>query len=254
MGLALLFMTPRMLLMFFILVVFLETGHSLSPIVLAWTHRGFRGIMLARPYKHLLLPGIVFAAAVGVGAVTSLGWTSLVYGPGNILRLTGWTNPFPALVWIYSIWNIYHFGMQNFGVAQLYRRNGPRNRRQRLIDKYACLTITALGMTALPAITRSPQIGLLCLGIFSFSHWMTAIGLCSAVSRSSWLFIAGVLLLGGVGLVWMVPTSAGNMIRVIPVVIGARIGLGFVHFLYDRWLWKLSDPQVRATIGRDLRF
>jgi hypothetical protein len=31
-----------------------------------------------------------------------------------------------------------------------------------------------------------------------------------------------------------------------------RIGLGFVHFLYDRWVYKLSDPQVRAIIGRDI--
>ena len=42
------------------------------------------------------------------------------------------------------------------------------------------------------------------------------------------------------------------MIRVIPVIICARMGLGFVHFLYDRWVWKLRDPLVRATIGRDL--
>jgi hypothetical protein len=51
------------------------------------------------------------------------------------------------------------------------------------------------------------------------------------------------------GFVRMIPTPAGNMIRVVPVVICARMGLGFVHFLYDRWIWKLSDPQVRATIG-----
>jgi hypothetical protein len=25
-----------------------------------------------------------------------------------------------------------------------------------------------------------------------------------------------------------------------------------VHFLYSRLIWKLSDPQVRAAIGRDL--
>jgi hypothetical protein len=34
--------------------------------------------------------------------------------------------------------------------------------------------------------------------------------------------------------------------------VGFRLGLGFVHFLYDRWLYKLSDPPVRATIGRDI--
>jgi hypothetical protein len=60
------------------------------------------------------------------------------------------------------------------------------------------------------------------------------------------------LLLDGVGFVWASPTPPGNVIRIVPVIICARIGLGFVHFLYDRWLWKLSDPRVRATIGRDL--
>ena len=35
-------------------------------------------------------------------------------------------------------------------------------------------------------------------------------------------------------------------------VVGLRLGLGFVHFLYDRWIYKLSDPRVRATIGADL--
>ena len=32
----------------------------------------------------------------------------------------------------------------------------------------------------------------------------------------------------------------------------ARVGLDFVHILQDRWIWKLSDPRMRATIGRDL--
>jgi hypothetical protein len=243
-GLALLFAPPSILLYFFTVVVVLETGHSFSPIALAWSHAGFRGLMLARPKKYILLPGAVLAAALGVGATTSLGWTSYVPGPHHAFLLTDWTNPFPIMVWIYWAWNMYHFGMQNFGVVQLYRRNGRRNSRQRLIDKYS-----VFGMAALPTITHSSQVALLCLGIFAFNHWMVAIALCSTVSRRSWLFIAGMLLLGSVGFVWMIPTSAGNVIRVVPVVICARIGLGFVHFLYDRWLWKISDPRVRATIG-----
>ena len=249
-GMALLFMSPAALLLFFTLVVFLETGHSFSPIVLAWSHGGFRRLMLAQPRKYVLLPGMVFGASLGVGVVTSYGWTSYAPGPRQVWHLTDWSNPFPIVVWIYWIWNIYHFGMQNFGVVQLYRRNGPRNRRQRLIDKSACLAITAFGMAALPAVTHSLTVALLCFGIFSLNHWLVAIGLCSAVSGRSWLFIAGMLLLGSVGFIWVVPTSTGNMIRVVPVVICARIGLGFVHFLYDRWLWKFSDPQVRATIGQ----
>lgn len=251
-GLMLLAIPPNALLAFFTLVVLLETGHSLSPIVLAWSHGDFRQLIVADPKKYILLPGAVFVATLGVGAATSLGWTPLIYGRGQLWRVTDLSNPFPIAMWIYWIWNIYHFGMQNFGVVQLYRRNGRRNPRQRSTDKYACLAITAFGMVALPAITHSSQVALLCLGIFSFNHWMVAIGLCSTVSGRGWLFVAVILLLGSVGFVWMIPTSAGNMIRVIPVIICARMGLGFVHFLYDRWIWKLSDPQVRATIGADL--
>jgi hypothetical protein len=252
-GLSLLLMPPHALLVFFTVAVLLETGHSFSPIVLAWSHEGFRRqVILGRPWKTIALPSAIFAVTISIGAAISLGFTSLTYGRGNLWRVTDWTNPFPIVMWIYWLWNIYHFGMQNFGVIQLYRRNGSRNRPQRLVDKYGCLAVTAFGMAALPALTHSYQVGLVCFAVLSFNHWMTAIGLCSTVSGRGWLFIAGMLLLGSVGFVWMTPTSVGNMIRVVPVVICARIGLGFVHFLYDRWIWKLSDPQVRATIGQDL--
>jgi hypothetical protein len=252
-GLALLFAPPAARLAFFTLVVLLETGHSFSPIVLAWSHDGFRQLMLARPKKYILLPGAVFVAAFGVGAATSLGWTSFRTDlTHQIFHVTDWRNPFPLVAWIYWVWNIYHFGMQNFGVLQLYRRNSLGNRRLRLVDKYGCLAITAFGMAALPAVTHSPRVALLCLAVFSFNHWMTSVGLCSAASGRGWPFIAAILLLGSVGFVWMIPTSLGNVIRVIPVIICARMGLGFVHFLYDRWVWKLSDPQVRAVIWPEL--
>jgi hypothetical protein len=41
-------------------------------------------------------------------------------------------------------------------------------------------------------------------------------------------------------------------IRATIPAVSLRLGLGFVHFLYDRWLWQFSDPRVRATIGADL--
>jgi hypothetical protein len=34
--------------------------------------------------------------------------------------------------------------------------------------------------------------------------------------------------------------------------VGFRIGLGFVHFRHDRWIYKFSDPIVRGTIGKAL--
>jgi len=58
----------------------------------------------------------------------------------------------------------------------------------------------AFGMGVLPAISGSFKVTLVCIGLFSVGHWLTAIGLCSAVSRHSWLFIRCVLLLGGIGM------------------------------------------------------
>ena len=73
MGMALMLAPPVVLLLFFTLVVLLETGHSLSPIVLGWSHAGFRQLILAQRKKYVLLPTMIFGIALGVGAATSLG-------------------------------------------------------------------------------------------------------------------------------------------------------------------------------------
>ena len=88
-------------------------------------------------------------------------------------------------------------------------------------------------------------------GMLSVNHWVVDIGLAARASRS-WTFAPGVLLAGTVGLAFTVPTANGSFIRLVPILICARLGLGFVHFLYSRWVWQLNDPLVRATIGRDL--
>jgi hypothetical protein len=31
--------------------------------------------------------------------------------------------------------------------------------------------------------------------------------------------------------------------------VALRTGLGFVHFLYDRWVYRFGDPAVRAIVG-----
>jgi hypothetical protein len=35
----------------------------------------------------------------------------------------------------------------------------------------------------------------------------------------------------------------------VPAVLSLRFGLSFAHFLYDRNIWKMSDPEIRAIIG-----
>jgi hypothetical protein len=248
-AMALVLLPPQGRLLCFTLAVLLETGHSLSPIVLAWSHGDFRRkVLLSNLRKHVLLPIVFMSIALLIGLLTSAGLTGYQFGVAHqMMRLTDLANPLPVLVWIYIIWNGYHFGMQNFGVLRLVRPSGYRR-----IEMLGCLAGTVLGMYALPTYTQSWTLGLICIGVFSFNHWIVAIGLCGRASRHAWLFIAAVLAAGAIGFVWIIPTPQGNLVRVIPVIIAARIGLGLVHFLYDRWIWKMSDPAVRATIGRTL--
>jgi hypothetical protein len=246
-GVALIFLPPIAALSCFTLFVLLETGHNLSPIVLAWTNTEFRRGMLGQRVKYLLVPGMVLFSVLVIGTITSLGWTSFVPGPRALYGMTDGTNLLPVAMWIYWPWKIYHFGMQHFGVMRILQIGW--NRR---VNKIVCLTATAFGMAIIPALTGSQWILLLMMGVFSVNHWVVDIGLSAWVVKRGWLFAGAILLMGAIGFVWMVPTSTGMMIRVIPIIICARLGLGLVHFLYSRWVWKLSDPLVRTTIGSGL--
>ena len=258
-GIALIFLPPPARFACFVLFVLLETGHSLSPIILAWTHREFRRqVIYSQPGKFLLLPVLVAGIAAAIGVATQAGWTSYSPGPDAFGRITGWDNPFPLLVWFYSAWNLYHFAMQDFGVLMLY--TGPAKRR---IKRLGCLVgligtyltvggVNVLGFWHIPGLVNAWWTSPLMMGAVSVNHWVVDIGLSSQVVKHSWVFVIGVLSVGAIGFVWMVPTSHGMMIRMVPAIVCARLGLGFVHFLYSRWVWRFSDPKVRTTIGKDL--
>jgi hypothetical protein len=246
-GLALLAMPPAGRLWCFALFVVLETAHSFSPIVLAWTHRGFRQTVIwSNPWKYIGLPAAVFVFALSVGLATNAGLTSYVPGPGQFQHVTDLTNPFPLLVWAYSTWNLYHFGMQDFGIWRLW--GGLRINRWAEIG--ICLGLVIFFVEVMRHITHSLWVMLFVTGLVSVNHWVVDLGLSVRVAGR--MFLPGVLALGLIGFVWMVPSPGGQMIRMIPWIICVRLGLGFVHFLYSRWVWRLSDPLVRATIGRDL--
>src|SRR5262245_29915107 len=97
------------------------------------------------------------------------------------------------------------------------------------------------------------------------NHWMVAIGLSSRVysvhrGRSPALFIVG-LLAAGMGLFWLIFGSGVDLatifdpafvVKTTMIAMSARYGVAFTHFLYDRWLWQFSKPEVRATIGKNL--
>ena len=105
------------------------------------------------------------------------------------------------------------------------------------------------GSRLLGAPSRCSAIG---ITVSILNHCLLAIGLWSQVSGYAWLFVPIVLLVGSFGFLWLASTPAGTLLRVVPIVIYIRLGLGFVVLLYDRWVLGLSAPEVRATIGRQL--
>jgi hypothetical protein len=206
----------------FALAILCEQAHVASPIVLAWSHPGLRQIALSRPVETMLLPVIAIAAALAA--------------------------PFMVIWWVYWTWNIYHFGAQHYGVCRIFGLRVPL---------WACIGGTAAIMVGGPWLIHDEWWRWFSLVAINFNHWLVDISLSSRVSRYWWLFLGFVLVLGCVGLAWKWPSSdhintyAANK-NALLTIMQARWGVGIVHFLYSRWVWKLSDPQVRATIGQDL--
>ena len=152
---------------FFLVSIVYDTAHNISPIALTWTHAPLRRFALARWRKFVLLSGVTMAVATAIGIVTSLGWTDYVPGAGKLYYIgyrwradepfavaladAAWDClkiPLPLLALIYAIWQLYHFGSQNFGVVMLYSRlNGwPISRAA---AKWICVLLTSAMM--LPA-------------------------------------------------------------------------------------------------------
>jgi hypothetical protein len=134
--------------MMLVALILLQNGHLLSPIFLAWSHRGFRGIMLRHKFKYIVTPLLIVASLTLTGFFASQGFTQ--YRPDLSLmpQLKGpidYRNPYVIMIWIYMIWNMYHFGMQNFGILSIYRyKTEPYPQRQRGFDKAFCLASTLL--------------------------------------------------------------------------------------------------------------
>jgi hypothetical protein len=212
--------------------IVVDHAHLVSPIMLAWSNQGFREHMLQRPEKFVLLPVLLLM----FGFVFGL---EVPYGSGA----------FKALGAVYLIWNSYHFGMQNFGLLALAGRRG-------LGFVAACATMLAMSVLPL-SIYGGVLPVLVIMAVVDWAHWLSDIGLSTFVTRRRSVFLGGVALLGFLGFVYKhydvtnhaVPSVA---LSLVSLAISLRFCAGFIHFLYSRWVWKLSDPQVRATIGRDL--
>jgi hypothetical protein len=197
--------------MLFASVILFEQAHVASPIVLAWTHPGLRCIVLSRLVEFLLLPALALAGAM--------------------------LSPLWLLVWVYWVWNIYHFGAQHYGVSRILGWRVPR---------WACVGGTAVLMIV---PIHSVWFKWFCLFALDFNHWLVDIGLSSRVSQRWWLFMAAVLALGCIGFAFKVPRIDHVATLNVEWVLKARLGAGIVHFLYSARIWK-RDAALSLIAGR----
>jgi hypothetical protein len=202
----------------FAFAIVCEQAHVASPIVLAWSHPGLRRIALSRPIETMLLPVAAIAGAL--------------------------LAPFMLIWWVYWVWNAFHFGAQHYGVIRILGRR---------VDREFIIAATMVLMLWVPlAIPQPWWWRWFMLVAIDFNHWLIDIGLSSRVSRRWWLFLLAVIPFGLAGFLWKVPRADHIATLAIPWVVQARWSVGIAHFLYSRWVWKLSDPQVRAAIGKEL--
>lgn len=227
----------------------LNGGHLASPVATAWCHPEFRRVMLRARLKYIVVPTIIIAlgmlAGATVGKVFSINPVTLgIKG----VEWQDYARPMIALLPIYFAWNAYHFAMQNYGFLRIYRPGIDRT-----VAMQWAMFATLFGLVIIPQLFRQPIIFLFLFGLVTVNHQLSAIGLASHVwanrhQRSPLWFAAALLTLGS-GMAWLILHSPG---RVAMTLIGTLLSMGFVHFLYDRWIYRFSDQRVLDTIGRDL--
>ncbi len=208
--------------------------------------------MLQRKIKFIAVPLAILVLAVSAAPLTLYFWPTFHPTQGATFTRIRMhigpelINPFVAMVALFVGWNIYHFGSQNFGVWRLWRRG----RGNRLLQKVTWVSGTAAGIVGTPIV--APILVSVSVWTFGLSHWLVAIGLAARVSQRPILFWMAMLLLGIflTASLWAGITYGSLLVAMI--VVGLRVGIGFDHFLYDRWSYKFSDPKVRGTIGRDI--
>jgi hypothetical protein len=120
--------------------------------------------------------------------------------------------------------------------------------RERCLPRILFILTDGLGMIA------TPWFGLWGFAIVSMNHWLVAIGLASHTQRKypPTLFALALMVAGMALFCLLFMNLRTGALYFTVTAVGFRLGCGFVHFLYDRWLYKFSDARVRATIGRDI--
>jgi hypothetical protein len=96
--------------------------------------------------------------------------------------------------------------------------------------------------------------GVFAFAIITMNHYVASIGIAAHVfsQRKPWLFLiftTTVVIIGAALFAALFVDFRTLALHVTASAVAMRTGLGFVHFLYDRWLYKLSDPRMHETIG-----
>jgi len=214
---------------FFTVLVILDTAHVLSPMAMAWSRGDFREVMLRHWRWYILVPTFVLAAALAAASQ-----------PRPIVD---------AVVTVYFLWNVWHFASQNYGLLRLLQMRWGWSWQP---DWAFVMAVTVVGMVVWPALANDPwHWRFVNLAIFAIPHWVSEIFLTSWASTRWKIFAPLILAAGCVGLLWITPRPTG-MPLVGVLWVCWRTGLGFVHFIYDGLLWRFRNPEVRATIGKNL--
>jgi hypothetical protein len=220
-GIALMLFVPEPQIWYMaITIMVLETGHVVSPMILAWSKPGLRSIVCEEWPKYIVGPIAIMA--------------------GCLLL------PWPVVFGVYFAWNGWHFGMQIFGISCLYVR--PKSADVRLRRALLIMGLLVLQYAGSTFIVSRP-LQMLLFGIVSFNHWLADIGLSSQASGWRLGFITLVLV---IGVAWLLLRNGPLSTQTVPEIIAIRAAIGMIHFVYSARVWKLSDPQVRAAIGRYL--
>jgi hypothetical protein len=228
--------------MLFACFVWLDSAHLISPIACAWTHRSFRGTMLADKRKYVLMPlcVILIGGILGATVAKTFPVNPVTLGV-QVFHKADYFRPLIIFLLVRFVWNAYHFGMQNYGFLRLYR---PQ--MERAATMQWAMFATLFLMFAVPTLFHDPSVALFCFGLVVVNHSLASIGLASHAwsldtGRSPLWFSTASLMIGA-GLGWLILHN----IAVIMVIAGLRAAVGIDHFLYDRWLWR--DPSVHRAI------
>jgi hypothetical protein len=245
-------------------------GHRLSSTWLAYCTEAYRPLLRSDPVRFVLLPLLVTLACfvVFLPGDAALPWT-------REERLVAMAVLDYALV-------TYHFAAQHFGALSLYRMRAERagSRHARHLDRVFALGVGGALAFLADMLAGSAAYQDLWIGHLDVPTWLTsnqgavrAAGLSMLFLATAFMLIAEarashrslprvLYILGLAAMVaialrprsfslylviwtsqhWVLATGLG-----VPALVALGFATGFVHYLLDRSVYRMSDPRIRSA-------